>query len=273
MRDVGEERPRFWVLDERQQGCFLHLDHRALRVWLKPAHRFDLVAEELNAVGPAGIRREDIQDAAAHRVLAGHLDRLAALVADALQMGDDVLERDFFSGAEGECKLAIEVGGLGAKQGGSDRRDGEGHALGGQAPQTPGALLADLGVRREALPGQDVESGHKLRVRDAASGNQQLEEGLDGFGQRFGFAVAVHDDHQRPFQRLPQQHGVESLGRGGEAGEAKPGRRFAFMRGQERAQKFLERGVAPQPVEEISDGGVSQSGLRERMFSTIPVVE
>ena len=53
--------------------------------------------------------REDVEDAAAHRVFAHHFDRLAPLVADALQVRDHIFERQFVAFAQAEGKLAIEI--------------------------------------------------------------------------------------------------------------------------------------------------------------------
>ena len=54
---------------------------RALREGREGAHRLDLVAEELDAQRLAAGRREDVDDAAAHRELAAVVDALDALVA------------------------------------------------------------------------------------------------------------------------------------------------------------------------------------------------
>ncbi len=54
---------------------------RALRERREGAHRFDLVAEELDAQRFAAGGREDVDDAAAHRELAAVVDAVDALVA------------------------------------------------------------------------------------------------------------------------------------------------------------------------------------------------
>ena len=53
----------------------------------------------------------------------------------------------------------------------------------------------------------------------AVVGSQQGKEGMERFGKRFGLFVTVHDNHQRAAGMVPEQHGIERLGRGGEAGE------------------------------------------------------
>ena len=46
-----------------------------------------------------------------------------------------------------------------------------------------------------------------------------LPGGLNAGQQAFRFLVAVRDDDQRAFGELPQEHGIQRLGRGGEPGE------------------------------------------------------
>ena len=55
--------------------------------------------------------------------------------------------------------------------------------------------------------------------------DQQVEEGVDQFGQGFGLLVAVDDDQQGPLGDLPQQDQVERLGGGGESGQGEVARR------------------------------------------------
>ena len=163
-----------------------HLQHRSLRLGVEQPHRFDQVAEELDAHRARRFRREHVQDAAAHRVLAHHLDRVAALVADALQVRDDLFERDLLLGAQRQRELPIEVGRVGPQQRGGDRRDGYGHAPARQPPQPDGPLLADLRVRRQVLVRQHVQRGNHLRAAQTAAGGQQVEERLHRLGEQFG---------------------------------------------------------------------------------------
>ena len=60
----------------------------ALRLGIEAADGFDLVAEEVDADGAVHLRRVDVEDAAAKRDLAGHLDDVDAGVADGEQMLD-----------------------------------------------------------------------------------------------------------------------------------------------------------------------------------------
>ena len=61
--------------------------------------RMDSISSPKNSMrtGFWRFRREDVEDAAAHRVLADHLDRLAPLVADAFEVRDHIFERQFFA--------------------------------------------------------------------------------------------------------------------------------------------------------------------------------
>jgi hypothetical protein len=65
----------------------------------------------------------------AHRVLAHHLDRLAAVVTDTFEMRCEVFERHFLAHAEGERELAVEIRRLGPKQRGAHSGHRDRHAL------------------------------------------------------------------------------------------------------------------------------------------------
>ena len=70
-------------LGGRRQLDPLGVAERALGEGREPAHRLDLVAEELDPHRPLLGRREDVEDAAADRELAALLDLLDPLVAGA----------------------------------------------------------------------------------------------------------------------------------------------------------------------------------------------
>ena len=79
------------LLSERQHFNLRELHHRALALDLEAANRFNLVTEEFDAQRTCVFGREDVEDAAADRILAGHFHRLALLVADRNQMRFDGL--------------------------------------------------------------------------------------------------------------------------------------------------------------------------------------
>ena len=71
---------------ERQKKCLVHRAGRALRGRIEAADRVDLVAEKLDAYWPLGLRRVDVQNAAAQRILAGHFHDIRRAVANRVQM-------------------------------------------------------------------------------------------------------------------------------------------------------------------------------------------
>ena len=84
LAQFGQQAARLLIFGERQQRAVLDFEHRALRFHLEPAHGFHLVAKQVDAHRLAGFRREHVQDAAAQRVFAHHLHRLAPFIPDAL---------------------------------------------------------------------------------------------------------------------------------------------------------------------------------------------
>ena len=83
---------RLRILEQRQQRCFFDLQNGPLRFGIESPHGLDQIAEELDANGLRRLGRKDIENAAAHRILADHLHRIAFLVTDASQVRDDIFE-------------------------------------------------------------------------------------------------------------------------------------------------------------------------------------
>ena len=77
---------RFGIFGQRQQRRFRNFHHGALGLHIESSDGFDQVAKKLDADRLGRFGRENIQDAAAQRILAHHLHRVALLVADALQV-------------------------------------------------------------------------------------------------------------------------------------------------------------------------------------------
>ena len=73
----------------RRQLDPLGLAQRALGEGREPAHRLDLVAEELDPHGALLGRAEDVEDAAAHGELAALLDLLDPVVAGCVEVAQD----------------------------------------------------------------------------------------------------------------------------------------------------------------------------------------
>ena len=208
--------------------------------------------------------RKHVQNPAADGVFPDHLDRLAPLVADALQVRDHFLERQLVAHPQLERELPVIISGLDPHQGRSHRHDGDGHPLGGQPPQSRGALLADVGVRRKVLKRQNIQSGQELRAV-AVVRREQREESMDGFREGLSLLVAIYYNYQRMARGLPQEHRIEGLGGGGETRE-----RGLAARGQA-AQSILEAGMLRQVQKQIANGRMNQGRLR--ILSTILVVE
>ena len=98
--DSGEQVLRNRSFSERQQLRFVEAGLRALRFRIEFADGLDLVAEELDAHGPVGLGRIDVEDSAATRELAGHLDEVHLRVADTGEMGGEHFDVDFFAAAQ-----------------------------------------------------------------------------------------------------------------------------------------------------------------------------
>ena len=69
----------------RQQADRLHLVHRALGLRVEGAQRFDLVVEQVDAIGRLAAHREQVDQRAAHGELAVLVDGVHAAVARGLQ--------------------------------------------------------------------------------------------------------------------------------------------------------------------------------------------
>ena len=157
---------------ERQQLRFVEAGLRALRFGIEFANGFDLVAEELDAHGAVGFGRIDVENAAAARELAGHLDQVHLRVADAGEVRGEHFDVDLFAALEGDGEAGVVVAIEEAQGRGFDGRDEDGDGAGGQFPQSGGALLLHVGVRRKIFKREHVVGG---KADDAG--------GIDGAGE------------------------------------------------------------------------------------------
>ncbi len=130
----------------------------ALGFGVELADGLDLIAEEVDADGPVGLGRVDVQDAAADGELAGHLDDVDAGVADREQMFDQHVDQVLFADFEREGERGVEVRLEEFEAGGLNGRDDQPRGSGGDLPERGGSRLLDLRVRREVFKGQDVVS-------------------------------------------------------------------------------------------------------------------
>src|SRR5207253_3139368 len=87
------------------------------------ADRLDRVAEEFDTNRAWRLRGENVDDAAADRELARHLDHLGSRVADRSDVSDEFFERDFCVCGQSAGERKVDVGILIAPEGGAYRRD------------------------------------------------------------------------------------------------------------------------------------------------------
>src|SRR5208282_6262780 len=86
---------------EWEQQSLVYGTGRTLRSGIELANRIGFVAEEFDAEWPVGLRRVDIEDAAAHRILAGHFNDVGRGVADCVEMREQRLEVEGLAAADG----------------------------------------------------------------------------------------------------------------------------------------------------------------------------
>ena len=94
-REVGQG------LHARQAAQRVHLLEAALAAHIEGRDRVHLVVPELDAVGVLGLRREHVQNAAAHGELSRALDLDAALIARAGELPCESVERRLLSRGDG----------------------------------------------------------------------------------------------------------------------------------------------------------------------------
>jgi hypothetical protein len=184
-------------------------------------------------------------------------------IADALEVGGEVVEGDLVVFAKGEDELAVK-GGMGdAEHGAGDGGDGEGGALGRELPEADGALFENGGVGLEVLVGEDVEGGDELG--GGGIGSEEGKEGIDGFEEALGLAVAVGEDELGLGGLLPEEGEDETFGGEGEATEGKG----VAVVGGETGEEFFELGVSGEAGQEVAD----HEEWRSRICWTRLVVE
>ena len=152
----------------------------------------DLVTEEVHAHRSGLGGREDVEDAAAHGVLAAGLDHVDARVGGGLQAAGGLLQADGQTGGQLDGLELAESGDDGGQQGahGNDEDADRPTLLGvGQAAQDGQALGDGVGARREALVGQGLPGGHDGDV----VGRQVAAQGQGGL---LGLAAGGGDDEQ-----------------------------------------------------------------------------
>ena len=84
---------RLLPFGQREQGAIFDLEDGALRLHVEAAYGFHLVAKQVETDGVRRLGRKHVQNPAADGVFPDHFNRLAPLVADAIQVRDHFLER------------------------------------------------------------------------------------------------------------------------------------------------------------------------------------
>ena len=219
----GQQALRHRRLGQRQQLRLVQSRLRALRFGIEFADGLDLVAEELDAHGPVGLGRVDVENSAAPRELPGHLDEIHLRVAHAGQMRGERLDVDLFAALERDRQagVVLEIEELQRRR--FDRRDQDIDGPGRELPQRRRALLLHVGVRREIFKRKHIVGGktHHARRIDGAG---QLASGLEQRLQRLGGLVVGHDHDDRLLGGPRHQRQVERSRCRGQSGHTPPPR-------------------------------------------------
>ena len=240
---------------ERKQQSFVHGSGGTLRGGIELANRVDFVAEELDAHRAVGFGGVDVEDAAAHGVLAGHLDDVGGGVADGVEVREQGFEVERFAAADGAGEIGVVVAGAQADGGGRDWRDHDGCSTGGNLPQSGGAFFLEFGMRREILEGEHVAGGEGDDGFGIAGGGEFAEAAEDG-NEVFDGAVVVDDEDERTLGGALKQHEQQGFRGGSEAGDTNPPRALLEVGGYTR-----EGGKLFYVREEFADEGKKHAGL------------
>ena len=206
-------------LGERQQQRLVQRGGGTLRLGVETADGLDLVAEEFDAHGAVHLRRVGVEDAAAQRDLAGHLDHIDARVADREQVLDQHLGQDLFAAPEAQREGGVVVARKEPHAGRFDRRNDEARGSGGDLPQRSGAGFENLGMRGEIFKGQNIVRG---QAQDGVGGERagQLAGGEDGRVQLLGGLVVGHQNQARRVGGANEEWKIQRARGEGEAGDA-----------------------------------------------------
>ena len=217
-------------LGRRQQGEALGLVGRALVGGIEAADALDLVAEEVEPEAGRLAGREQVDQRAADRIFAGLGDRIGALVAERVQLADQLLAVDALTGGDAAGQLADAERGQQALGGGVGGRDEKLRA-------------GSLGL--QGIEGCEPLGHHPQRRRGAVVGQavpRRQGQHLDLGGEQ-GDGVG-----ERPHRRLvggDQDRAAAAAMRGpGQVGgqpRQEPGRHAGEGQGFGRAEDALER--------------------------------
>ena len=204
--------------------------------------RLDLVAEEVDACRVVGRRREDVEDATAHRELTTAGDEVDARVGEVHQLGRD--RRQVVAprvGPQHHRRQGRQVA-RDRLQRGADTRDDDGLATLGRVRRLPRRELPErrdaradgLGARAEALVGQGLP---RRELEHVGVGDVAAER----FADRLGFTPGRRDDEDAlrtvalGEQRAEQRH-AQAV-HDGEVGVARCGAQHAIEGGGARERR------------------------------------
>ena len=205
-------------LADGQQRNLLARGLGALRDGIELPDGFERVAEEVEAGRARMARREQVDDAAAHRIFAGLHHGAGAVEAGRLKPGDNLLHLQ--PGAGGDANGGFLDGGqrrhaLQRRVDGGEHNDRGLAALGmGKLRKGCDAAGFDVAIGRNAVVGHAVPG---REAQDAGAGREELKLGADG---RKPLIVAGDVQHRllelgigrQPARDGGKQEGVVALG-------------------------------------------------------------
>jgi hypothetical protein len=216
---AAESRPRLVVHREFAPGQQAHFGHRieaSLRIRIEGADRVDLVVEQVDAVRHGRSHREQVDQAAAHRVFAGADDLRDVVVAGQRELRLEPGLVQLLLHAEVEGVAGQEARRCHTVERGARRHQ---HHVGlplQDPPQRREPLADQVLVRREGVVRQ------RLPVREEGAAQFRREEG-DLVQQALGVVGICGDDGgEAAVLQLPLRHAGEQQ-RVGRAGRARQG--------------------------------------------------
>src|SRR5512146_3031243 len=165
---------------QRQQYHFVQRRGGALGGRVEFANGLDFVAEQLKAGGAVGLGRINVENAAAHGVLAGHLHHISGGIAHRVQVPGKSFHVHGFASPQHSCQFAVELGRAQADGGGGNRGDHDGSCPAGDFPQRGGPRFLNFRVGGEILEGENVARGqgnYGLGRGRAGQATKRLQQG------------------------------------------------------------------------------------------------
>ncbi len=218
---------------QRQQHSFIHRIGRSLRAGIELADRLHFVAEQLDAHRAVGLGRINIQNAAAQRIFAGHLDHIHGDITHRVEVGHERFGIDGLRLAQGSRQFRVILRRAQADGRRRNRRDHDGGRARGNLPQRGGAFFLKFRMGREILKRQHV-ARRKPDDGVGLGASAQLAERGQHRNQLFGSAIVGNNDDQRPGSGLLQQNQQQRLGGGGQSRHTYPPRALFQMGGYTR---------------------------------------